>query len=84
MRNNWTRRAHMVAGMIPRENKPAPWWYVPLIAILIFAALGFAGTRDYNDAVLHEAHHCRMLEINEQTGGEYGWPDYEPEIDCGL
>ena len=56
--------------MIQQETKPAPWWYGPLIAILVFAALGFAGTKDYQDAERQHEVYCSMVEQN-------AWPDFK-------
>ena len=56
--------------MIPRKNKPAPWWYGPLIAILVFAALAFASEKDYQAAEREARVYCSMVE-------QGAWPDFK-------
>ena len=61
--------------MIHRDPEPNPrWWYTPLVGILAIAAIGFAMTKDYEDAEREYAHYCSMVE-------QGAWPNYK-EIDC--
>ena len=62
--------------MIPRETTHKRWTVIVGVLLMI-AALGIAGTRDYEDAGREFQHYCAMIDIYEQSDGEYGWPDYK-------
>lgn len=42
------------------------FWYIGLILLI----MGMVGSMDYEDAVLHQKHYCKMVE-------EGAWPDYK-------
>jgi hypothetical protein len=57
--------------MTRRDN----WTAAALFALLFWVVLA-VGAMDAEDAELERDHYCRMVQVYEQTGGEYGWPDY--------
>lgn len=42
------------------------FWYL----VLILLAMGMVGNMDFEDAVLHQNHYCKMV-------AEGAWPDYD-------
>jgi len=58
-------------------KSPVVW-----LLLMLVAALMVVGQMDYEDAVLAERHYCDMVERFEKSGGEYGYPPYNPDIDC--
>ena len=53
-----------------------------LVVIGLIAAMGFAGTFDYEEEQRQAEQYCEMVKIWEQTNGQTGWPPYDKEIDC--
>jgi hypothetical protein len=51
-------------------------------AVALVAALGWAGNADEADATEHDALHCEMVQLYEETNGKQGCPDYDPTIKC--
>lgn len=45
----------------------------------ILATLFVADNREHE---IHQRHYCEMVQIHEDTGGEYGWPAYDEEVTC--
>jgi len=67
----------MVSNAISLLKSPLAW-----LLLLLVSALMMVGQMDYEDAVLAERHYCDMLERFEKSGGEYGYPPYDPAINC--
>ena len=55
-------------------------------ALLIGVALttwAWISSGEYDDEIENEMrHYCSMISIYKETGGEYGWPPFKPEIQC--
>lgn len=45
-----------------------------LVVLVLFAVLATINAPDDQDLTLK--HHCEMVQIYRDSGGEYGWPDY--------
>lgn len=51
--------------------------YAALGLVAVLAILVVVGSNDHQEAVLAEAHYCKMVKLFNDTGGENGWPDYK-------
>lgn len=47
-----------------------------VVALFLLAAC-VAGTMEYGDEERQQVLYCDMVKIFEQSGGMYGWPDYQ-------
>ena len=54
-----------------------------LIFALLLAAYGAAGRADLEEATDHGSLYCRMTALHGSSGGDLGWPPYDPRIECG-
>lgn len=59
------------------------------VLAFIFVAYGLAGHFDEIDAKEQDEHYCQMREIWEQNKDVLpvkrpGWPNFKPEIVCGV
>jgi len=45
-----------------------------IVAVLI--TLGFAAEADLEEAIQQQDLYCEMVATYNETGGDYGWPDY--------
>jgi hypothetical protein len=51
-------------------------------ALLLSAvALALAGNTSDSDQTLEHQRYCMMVAIHNESGGEFGWPNFR-EIDC--
>lgn len=53
-----------------------------ILTAALVAALGWAGNDDVARATDHESAYCKMVNLWTTTGGEQGWPPYNPSIIC--
>jgi hypothetical protein len=53
-----------------------------ILATLTIIALGFAGKSDTEEAERHHSEYCEMTGLYRDSGGDLGWPDYDPSINC--
>lgn len=59
-----------------------PEHYLGLAFVALLVLLVFVGLDDHDEAVLAEAHYCKMVKLFNDTGGTHGWPDYEKKADA--
>jgi hypothetical protein len=43
--------------------------------------LSIVGNMEAEDKKAERQHYCEMLDIWNETGGEYGWPPYKGDCD---
>jgi len=56
---------------------------VGLALLIIVTALGYAlSDTEKSEAQARHDHYCDMVKIYKDSGGEYGWPNYESR-ECG-
>lgn len=67
----------IIGNALSLLRSPIAW-----MAILPFLALGWVGSMDFEDAVQQNSTYCKMVELHESSGGEYGWPPYDHNIEC--
>jgi hypothetical protein len=48
---------------------------IGVVALFVLAAC-VVGTMGYEDEERQEQLYCDMFKIYQESGGEYGWPDY--------
>lgn len=53
-----------------------------IFLFLVLLSLGIAGNADNQEAVRHQSDYCEMTKLYRDTGGDLGWPEYNPDIDC--
>jgi len=50
--------------------------------ILFAAVMGWVGTADVEEEKRQQESYCEMVEIWDESGGEYGWPPYDGREGC--
>lgn len=55
---------------------------VILMLLLLLIALGWVGNMDFEEVVQSNRTYCEMVELHKSSGGEYGWPPYDSNIEC--
>jgi hypothetical protein len=55
--------------------KPSDVVCMGVVALFLLAAC-VAGTMEYGDEERQQVLYCDMVKIYQESGGEYGWPDY--------
>ena len=43
---------------------------------IIVVVLGLVGEGDYREALSQQQIYCDQVAAHQQSGGEFGWPDY--------
>ena len=50
-------------------------WAAVAVAIIALV-LGLGGEDDYQEALSQQQMYCDQVSTHQQSGGEFGWPDY--------
>lgn len=53
------------------------------IGLLIFTLAGIVGYMEKDKRSVEDQMYCDMVEIYENSDGEFGWPPSRTRIDCG-
>jgi|TARA_X000001036_G_C20365914_1_gene678422 hypothetical protein len=53
-----------------------------IFLFLALLSLGIVGNADNQEALRHQSDYCEMTKLYKDTGGDLGWPDYDPNINC--
>ena len=53
-----------------------------ILFALTIIALGIAGKADTEEAVRHHSEYCSMTALYRESGGDFGWPEYNTSINC--
>lgn len=48
-----------------------------IMAASLLLILVVAGTMDFTERSNQDANYCRMVEMHQDTDGEFGWPDFD-------
>jgi len=51
-------------------------------AALFLAMMSIVGNMNAEDKRQERERYCEMVDIYNETGGEYGWPPYRDNIEC--
>jgi len=48
-------------------------------ALVLILAVGLEGQKDYEEAKAHNDYYEEMVQLWQDSNGEYGWPPYKEE-----
>lgn len=53
-----------------------------LSAVFLVIVASLAATGDQKEAEVQDAHYCEMVALHKESGGEYGWPEFNGDKQC--
>lgn len=58
--------------------------FFPVCLATFFIMLLIVNNMDMRTQADEQNLYCEMVELFEQSKGEFGWPDYQKNVDCGV